>query len=118
MRFHTRKWVKPGDLNAHKTLFGGRLLAWIDEEAALYAIVQLENQNVGLYIPGKGGGDRTVGGTVDFSFLIDDFENYFEKVKEKTKDISSDVITTADNLKIFETTDPSGNVITFRELPE
>ena len=46
MRFHTRKWVKPGDLNAHKTLFGGRLLAWIDEEAALYAIVQLENQNV------------------------------------------------------------------------
>lgn len=23
-----------------------------------------------------------------------------------------------DNLKIFETTDPSGNVITFRELPE
>ena len=46
MRFHTRKWVKPEDLNAHKTLFGGRLLAWIDEEAALYAIVQLENKNV------------------------------------------------------------------------
>ena len=46
MRFHTRKWVKPQDLNAHKTLFGGQLLAWIDEEAALYAIVQLENHNV------------------------------------------------------------------------
>lgn len=36
----------PGDLNAHKTLFGGRLLAWIDEEAALYAMVQVENPNV------------------------------------------------------------------------
>ena len=46
MRFHTRKWVKPEDLNAHKTLFGGRLLSWIDEEAALYTIVQLENKNV------------------------------------------------------------------------
>ncbi|AUP77322.1 acyl-CoA thioesterase [Flavivirga eckloniae] len=46
MRFHTRKWVKPEDLNPNGTLFGGRLLEWIDEEAALYAIIQLENQKV------------------------------------------------------------------------
>ena len=46
MRFHTRKWVKPEDLNASGTLFGGQLLAWIDEEAALYSIVQLENPKV------------------------------------------------------------------------
>ncbi|MBT28400.1 acyl-CoA thioesterase [Chondrinema litorale] len=46
MRFHTRKWVKPEDLNPNKTLFGGRLLAWIDEEAALYTIIQLENSHV------------------------------------------------------------------------
>lgn len=46
MRFHTRKWIKPEDLNPNRTLFGGRLLEWIDEEAALYAIVQLENQRV------------------------------------------------------------------------
>ena len=46
MKFHTRKWVKPEDLNPNGTLFGGRLLAWIDEEAALYASIQLENQRV------------------------------------------------------------------------
>ncbi|HPF98158.1 MAG: hotdog domain-containing protein [Flavobacteriaceae bacterium] len=46
MRFHTRKWVKPEDLNANGTLFGGKLLAWIDEEAALYSIIQLENPRV------------------------------------------------------------------------
>ena len=46
MKFHTRKWVKPEDLNPNGTLFGGRLMQWIDEEAALYAIVQLENQKV------------------------------------------------------------------------
>lgn len=46
MKFHTRKWVKPEDLNPNGTLFGGKLLAWIDEEAALYSIVQLENQRV------------------------------------------------------------------------
>ncbi|MTI23242.1 acyl-CoA thioesterase [Fulvivirga sp. RKSG066] len=42
MNFHTRKWVKPEDLNPNGTLFGGSLLKWIDEEAAIYAIIQLD----------------------------------------------------------------------------
>lgn len=46
MRFHTRKWIKPEDLNPNHTLFGGRLLEWIDEELALYSIVQLENPRI------------------------------------------------------------------------
>ena len=46
MKFHTRKWVKPEDLNPNGTLFGGRLLQWVDEEAALYSIVQLENPHI------------------------------------------------------------------------
>jgi acyl-CoA hydrolase len=46
MNFHTRKWIKPEDLNPNGTLFGGRLLEWIDEEAALYVIIQLEKQKV------------------------------------------------------------------------
>ena len=43
MNFHTRKWVKPEDLNANGTLFGGSLLRWLDEEAAIYDIIQLKN---------------------------------------------------------------------------
>lgn len=46
INFHTRKWVKPEDLNPNGTLFGGSLLRWIDEEAAIYAIIQLENHRV------------------------------------------------------------------------
>jgi acyl-CoA hydrolase len=46
MRFHTRKWVRPEDLNPNGTLFGGRVLAWVDEEAAIYSIIQLENKKV------------------------------------------------------------------------
>jgi len=42
MKYHTRKWVKPEDLNPNGTLFGGRLLQWIDEELGIYAIIQLE----------------------------------------------------------------------------
>lgn len=46
MNFHTRKWIKPEDLNPNGSLFGGRLLSWIDEEAVIYAIVQLSNPHV------------------------------------------------------------------------
>lgn len=46
MRFQTRYWVKLQDLNANGTLFGGQLLSWIDEQAILYSIIQLENKKV------------------------------------------------------------------------
>jgi acyl-CoA hydrolase len=38
--------VRPEDLNANGTLFGGSLLKWIDEEATIYAIVQMGNRRV------------------------------------------------------------------------
>lgn len=41
MQFYSRKWVKPEDLNPNGSLFGGRLLSWIDEEAAIFAMCQL-----------------------------------------------------------------------------
>jgi acyl-CoA hydrolase len=42
MQFLSRRLVMPEDLNYANSLFGGRALAWIDEEAAIYAICQLE----------------------------------------------------------------------------
>ncbi|PBQ33001.1 acyl-CoA thioesterase [Sphingobacteriaceae bacterium] len=46
MNFYTRKLIRPEDLNANGTLFGGSLLRWIDEEAAIYTIIQLDNSKV------------------------------------------------------------------------
>lgn len=46
INFRTRRWVRPEDLNPNGTLFGGSLLRWIDEEAAIYAILQLGNNRV------------------------------------------------------------------------
>ena len=46
IQFRTRKWVRPEDLNANGTLFGGSALKWIDEEATIYATVQLGNRRV------------------------------------------------------------------------
>jgi len=41
MEFRTRKVVKPGDLNPRNTLFGGRLLEWVDEECMIYCSCQV-----------------------------------------------------------------------------
>ena len=46
LTFRTRKLVRPVDLNAGGSLFGSQLLKWIDEEAAIYAMCQLDNQRV------------------------------------------------------------------------
>jgi acyl-CoA hydrolase len=46
MNFKARRLVKPGDLNPRGTLFGGQLLAWIDEEAAIFCKYELGTKSV------------------------------------------------------------------------
>jgi len=46
MNYYTRKLIKPGDLNANNTLFGGALLMWIDQEAGIYAMTKLDTKKV------------------------------------------------------------------------
>ncbi len=41
MQFYSRKWVMPEDLNPNGSLFGGRLLSWVDAEAAIFAMCQV-----------------------------------------------------------------------------
>ena len=46
MKYYTRRYVKPHDLNVSDRLFGGQLLSWIDEEAAIYATCQMNHNRV------------------------------------------------------------------------
>ena len=46
MIFRTRKLIKPEDLNPRGTLFGGQLLKWIDEEAAIFCMCQLDSKSI------------------------------------------------------------------------
>lgn len=46
MRFFSRKIIKPQDLNAHGTLFGGSVLSWVDEESAIFVTCQLNKGNI------------------------------------------------------------------------
>ena len=46
MEFRSRRFIKYEDLNPRGTLFGGRLLSFIDEEAAIFTFCQLGTKNV------------------------------------------------------------------------
>lgn len=46
MKYRTRKMIAARDLNSNGTLFGGRVLDWIDEEAFIFASCQLESTSV------------------------------------------------------------------------
>ena len=46
MNYYTRRFVKPVDLNAANRLFGGQLLSWIDEEAAIFAACQMKRDHI------------------------------------------------------------------------
>jgi len=46
MKYYTRRFVKPNDLNVNDTLFGGQLLCWIDEEAAIFASCQMKHDRL------------------------------------------------------------------------
>ena len=46
MKYYTRKLIKYEDLNARGTLFGGQVLKWIDEEASIFCICQLNSRSI------------------------------------------------------------------------
>lgn len=46
MRFLSRRLVMPNDLNFAGSLFGGRILEWIDEEAYIFAACQLDQKSL------------------------------------------------------------------------
>ena len=50
MKFFTRKMVAAKDLNSNGSLFGGRVLSWIDEEAFIFSACQLNDSVVTRYI--------------------------------------------------------------------
>lgn len=53
MKYYTRKMIAHKDLNSNGTLFGGRVLDWIDEEAYIYVSCQLNSRNVVTRTIGK-----------------------------------------------------------------
>ncbi|MCL1074127.1 acyl-CoA thioesterase [Shewanella dokdonensis] len=45
MKYYSRRLIKHEHLNPAGSLFGGQLLSWIDEEAAIFAGCQMKSRN-------------------------------------------------------------------------
>ena len=68
-----------------------------------------------LYVPGKGGGDRGPGGSVDFHLSFDDLEALHAQVRAVAPDAG--IHANDDGSRSLEFTDPDGNVLKVMERP-
>lgn len=76
---------------------------------------------VGLYVPGEGGGDRPVGGSVDFHLALppDAFDALAAKLAERGRLIGDKTQDGDDGTRFAEAVDPDGNTIKlFREMAD
>lgn len=112
MKYFTRKLIKPADLNARGTLFGGQLLKWIDGEAAIFAFCQANTQNLVTkamssidFVSPVGEGD-----IIEFGCELIEFGNSSIKVKCEVRNKSTKkIVITVDEI-VFVNVDRWGNV--------
>jgi catechol 2,3-dioxygenase-like lactoylglutathione lyase family enzyme len=79
--------------------------------AAEYGWAQLDGASVAmaLYVPGKGGGDRPPGGSVDFHLTHDRLDELHRTVRRAQPDAA--VHSNDDGTRSLEFRDPDGNAI-------
>ena len=78
-----------------------------------YGWAQLKSGNLqlALYKPGMGGGDRSLGGTVDFHLEVADLERYLAHLISKGTNAGTGIQKGDDGTQFVEVTDPDGNVL-------
>ncbi|MEM6276319.1 MAG: VOC family protein [Pseudomonadota bacterium] len=76
-----------------------------------YGWTQFDGPGPGLalYVPGKGGGDRAPGGSLDFHLASDSLDALLERAAAVAPDAS--IHANADGSRSLEFTDPDGNVV-------
>jgi predicted enzyme related to lactoylglutathione lyase len=105
--------IPVSDFDAAVAFYRDALGFAVDFAAEQYgwASISRDDLQLGLYVPGKGGGTRAPGGTVDFSIQVDDVDALHAELAELES--CGGLTLTADGMRLFDITDPSGNVLTF-----
>lgn len=86
----------------------GRQAVFTAEEFG-WAQFDLAKIGLALYVPGKGGGDRAIGGSLDFHLHHPDLSQLREKLPDNADQVG--LHENADGSKSLEFCDPDGNVI-------
>ncbi len=81
-------------------------------EAAEFGWAQFDMDGLGiaLYVPGRGGGDRKPGGSVDFHLWSDGIDELADRLNGYA-DAGAAVFENADGSRSFECRDPDGNAL-------
>ena len=108
--------IPVNNISKATTFYRDKLQFTVDFEAEEYgwASISKDGAEVGLYVPGKGGGTRTPGGSIDFSFVATDFDDYHATLTNNNVKVS-EIIATNDGMQVFDVVDPDGNEIVFRK---
>jgi acyl-CoA hydrolase len=111
MIFRSRRLVKTEDLNPRGTLFGGKCMQWIDEEAAIFAMCQLETKNVvtkliseiNFLAPGR------IGDVIEFGMEVTHIGNtsLTFRCEVRNKDTKSTIVNI--DKMVFVNVDENGN---------
>lgn len=88
-----------------KAGFVSETYGWAQLDGASFALA--------LYVPGKGGGGRTPGGTVDFHLSHDQIDTLEQQVSKSAPDAT--VHANADGSRSLEFSDPDGNILKIME---
>lgn len=80
-----------------------------------YGWAQLDGTDIAiaLYVPGKGGGDRTIGGSVDFHLASRDLDALKDALPSNASDVG--LHENADGSRSLEFRDPDGNLMKIME---
>lgn len=76
-----------------------------------YGWAQLQDGalSLALYMPGKGGGNRQPGGSVDFQLAHPDIETLQSRIREHFPDGKAEIFSNDDGSRSLEFADPDGN---------
>ena len=102
----------PSDLNGRGTLFGGQLLRWIDEEAAIFAFCQADTEHLVTKAISEIEFVSPVmqGDIIEFGCELIEFGNSSIKVKCEVRNKSTKkIVITVDEI-VFVNVDRWGNV--------
>ncbi|MFL4468626.1 VOC family protein [Tateyamaria armeniaca] len=90
----------------------GRAAVFVSDE---YGWAQFDHPEPGLalYVPGKGGGDATPGGSVGFHLSAPDLDVLHARLRPLTETAS--IHSNADGSKSLELNDPDGNTLKIME---
>jgi acyl-CoA thioesterase YciA len=113
MEYKTRKIVKPADLNSQNTLFGGRIMEWLDEECAIFAICQLKTTNIVTKIIGEADfkSPARQGDIIEIGADVVKFGRTSLVVRAEIRNFTTkQIILTLDKI-VFVTVDEDGNSV-------